>query len=133
MPLVARAVAFDSVGFLPGFPSDSAYQCDPWSTSRKMGGCADAPQVVGREAGTSQAGAAIARAIAEARGGSATVNLGGCGCGGSCGGCGSHEHGLGDYGIPALSDVTGDPVGYLRSNAFPIVLGALAVYLIKKR
>jgi hypothetical protein len=40
---------------------------------------------------------------------------------------------MGDFGLPSFTEVAGDPVGYLRANAFPIVLGALAVYLIKRR
>ena len=151
MPLVARPVAFDSINFLPGFPSDSAFQCDPWSTNRAQGACVDSPTVIGRERGTSQAGVAIAAAIAAARG-AAPVSLGSCGgscgCGGTCGGGlgsgdhgGGHSHphhdgpmkGIGDYGIPDFSTVAGAPLDYLKANAFPIVLGALAVFLIKKR
>jgi len=156
---VQRPVAFGTINFLPGFPSDSVYQCDPWSTT-SAGRCADGPSVIGRETGNYQAGAAIQRALAEVTGrpslavGELAVaaapqvahhhdslsGIGDCGCGGKCGGCGSgaaHHHdslmGMGAYGLPDLATVTADPLGYLQANAFPIVLGALAVYLIKKR
>lgn len=148
---VDRPVAFDSINFLPGFPSDSVYQCDPWSTTRGEGACAGSPTVIGREQGVNPASMAIARAIAAARNAPASglSGCGGsCGCGGTCGGgmgddggaygstSRSHQHhhaSIGDFGLPDFSTIAADPVGYLKGNAFPIVLGALAVYLIKRK
>lgn len=175
---VAKPVAFGSINFLPGFPSDSVYSCNPWKTDSAAGSCATPPTSIGRESNVLPAGDAIAQALRDVTGRMSLAGLGGCGCkskakqhhsttlvgvgsvddcgcGGSCGGCGSgapvyqgdgvsgagggggfhyhHHSGLGDFGVPDLATVTADPLGYLQSNAFPIVLGALVVYLIKKR
>jgi hypothetical protein len=103
MPLIQKPVAFDSIDFLPGFPSLSKYDCNPWSTAFKAGACATPPTVIGRERNANiYAGDIMARAIASSSNRPAQIEgLGGCGgkcgCAGKCGGLG-HNDSMGGIG-----------------------------------
>lgn len=173
MPFIKKPVAFDSINFLPGFPSLSAYACNPWDSGKVAGACASTPVQIARQPSTMPASTFIARAMLEAGvappqlnnmmrrgvvpgalagiarqhlkgmgfasdGGSSDDGYkmtrlgGGCGCGGSCGGCGDdHKHG-GGLGF-ALSDITSDPMAWLSANAVPLAIGAGLAYFIFKR
>jgi len=144
MPFVEKPVAFDSVDFLPGFPSLSVYGCNPWNRDLRAGACASPPSVVGREKAQLPATVAMSRAMLEAGIGPASfmsemqrgivpAALSGCGCGGSCGGCGDDHGGMGAYGLPDFSAVASDPFGYITSNLFPIALGAALVFMLKRK
>lgn len=47
--LIEKPIAFESLDFLPGFPTLSKYTCNPFSTFYRAGACANPPQTVGRE------------------------------------------------------------------------------------
>lgn len=47
--LIEKPIAFESLDFLPGFPTLSKYTCNPWGTNFRAGACANPPQAVGRE------------------------------------------------------------------------------------
>lgn len=66
MPLVKKPVAFDSINFLPGFPSLSRYQCNPWKIADSAGACADSPVNISREPNMLPASVFIQRAMLQA-------------------------------------------------------------------
>lgn len=47
--LVEKPIAFESLDFLPGFPTLSKFACNPFSTNFRAGACANPPVAVGRE------------------------------------------------------------------------------------
>jgi hypothetical protein len=100
MPFVARPVDFDSINYLPGFPSISKYDCAPDSWNPLTGGCNNPPVSVGRERrGVIDAQALIA-ALQQA-GAKAPSILGGLG---SAGSYGYHRRvGTGIHGIGAAA------------------------------
>lgn len=121
----------------------SVFSCNPWATDRVAGACPSSPVAVGREQAALPATEVVRRAMLEAGIGPldyvAAMDRGvipgelagvdcGCGCGGA-GACG----GLGDYGVPDFSAVAADPLGFLKSNAFPMALGAALVLVLKRR
>jgi hypothetical protein len=118
MPFVNKPVAFDSINYLPGFPLDSVYSCNPWDTNpNNPDACSVLPMSLARSAGRMPASlpmqaAMIAAGVAPAsrsmmfHKGIVPAQLGGCGCGckgsGSCGmgrgGSDHHVHGGGPGG-----------------------------------
>ena len=60
---VQRPVEFDSINYLPGFPSLSVYSCDPFSWDTLTGGCAGGPVAIGREKAGVNDATAMALAI----------------------------------------------------------------------
>lgn len=153
MPYMAKDVAFGSIGFQPGFPSLSQFSCNPWSTSATSGACPTAPVALARERAALPATDVVRRAMLEVGAGPFDYNYAmaqgivpaslagisddnlpmvgglagdcGCGCGGSCG--------LGDYGVPDFNAVMADPLAFLKSNLFPMALGAALLMLVKRR
>jgi hypothetical protein len=64
-------------------------------------------------------------------GNTGATRLGGCGCGGkTAGGCGCGGHGLGDF---SLTDITSDPMAWLKSNVVPLTVGAAVAYFVFKK
>lgn len=67
MPLIQKPVAFDSINFLPGFPSLSRYGCNPWNRFNTAGACPSDPINVSNEPSPGMSASAyISRAMAEA-------------------------------------------------------------------
>lgn len=66
MPFVQKPVAFDSINFLPGFPSLSRFGCNPWNTGKVAGSCPDGPVNISREPIPVPASQYIARAMLQA-------------------------------------------------------------------
>lgn len=66
MPFLKKPVAFDSINFLPGFPSLSAFSCNPWDTGHVAGACASTPVQIARQPSTMPASTFMARAMLEA-------------------------------------------------------------------
>jgi hypothetical protein len=52
------------------------------------------------------------------------TGLSGCGCGGTCGGCGDHKHGMGDW---------SDPSTWGPTEWGTLAVGAAIVYMATKR
>jgi hypothetical protein len=148
---VQRPVDFDSINYLPGFPTLSLYQCDPFSWNGATGGCAAAPVAVGRELAPVSDATSMALAVLQAQN-KLPVRLGssgsrsdrhrsrlgssnradrhlrgldGCGCGGSCGGCGS-PMGLGAFDWTSI-------ITWLESNWMPLLVGGGVVWFLKRR
>jgi hypothetical protein len=100
MPFVAKPVDFDSINYLPGFPSLSKFSCDPFSWNALTGGCKTPPVAVGRERkGVIDANALLA--ALQQTGAKAPSILGGLG---GPGGSGFHRRvGTGIHGVGGAS------------------------------
>lgn len=154
MPFVAKPVAFDSINFLPGFPGNSRYSCNPWSIEFKAGACAVGPTAVGREPAGVMDARAMALAILAASNSHGPVRLSGlggasevrvhsreitgrtrlgslagdCGCGGRCG-CGEEVPrwaGMGDLSVASVTD-------WAKANWVPLLVGGGLVWFLKRR
>jgi hypothetical protein len=66
MPLIKQPVAFDSLNYLPGFPSLSKFDCNPWATNVQEGACGNKLVDISRQSGTAPAQVAIQRALTAA-------------------------------------------------------------------
>jgi hypothetical protein len=146
-----KAVDFDSINYLPGFPSLSLYSCSPDSWNPETGGCSALPVAVGRELAPVSDATSMALAVVQAQNkmparlGSAhgdrhrrvgmgvaahernrNRGMGGCGCGGSCGGCG-------DHGPIGMGMAWTDIVTWLESNWMPLLIGGGVVWFLKRR
>lgn len=118
--LIEKPIAFESLDFLPGFPTLSKFACNPWSSNFKAGACANPPVAIGRERGPLNGWPAVQAAIRAAGGTVPSVTgLGGGGRGGDrhiqrlrLSGAGGHaDRHRADYGYQA-GTLRNDVPGY---------------------
>jgi hypothetical protein len=158
MPFVAKPVDFDSINYLPGFPSLSKYDCDPFSWNKATGGCKTSPVAIGRErkgvidaqallAALQQTGAkapSILGGLGESMHRRVGTGIHGVGAASGSGslhrrrgmgcGCGGSCGGCGDKGLGQidLTSMTGI-LSWLESNWMPLAIGAGVVWMLKRK
>lgn len=161
MAYINRPVAFDSINFLPGFPGNSDYSCNPWDMTAEAGACAVSPVAVGRE--TSPISDATAMALsALAAGSKAPMGLSGsdrsarfrrvalsgggerdyhrrsggvAGLGDSCGcggRCGCGQEFVG-MGQIDLSSTMSTITTWVEANWMPLLVGGAVIWFLKKK